>query len=74
MNAATRMRASWKARLGVSWACGAGRDGTGPAGVCLGGGSGVAVVGKVSEGAVPDMIPIRYVTDRFVFQEERTRW
>ena len=38
-----------------------------------GGGAGVAVVGsRVSEGAVPDMIPIRYVTDRFVFQEGRT--
>ena len=43
------------------------------AGAAVARGSGVAVVGsRVSEGAVPDMIPIRYVTDRFVFQEGRT--
>jgi hypothetical protein len=31
------------------------------------------VVVTVSEGAVPGMIPIRYVTDRFGFLEGRTR-
>jgi hypothetical protein len=30
------------------------------------------VVVTVSEGAVPGMIPIRYVTDRFGFPEGRT--
>jgi hypothetical protein len=30
------------------------------------------VVVRVSEGAVPGMIPIRYVTDRFRFPEGRT--
>jgi hypothetical protein len=61
MNAATRMRASWRARCagGDAWSVGA----------VLG--ERVVAVG-VWEDAVADMIPIRYVTDRFGILESRT--
>ena len=56
------------ARPGRSWG---GRPEAGRARAAAGGGAAVAGAG-VWEGAAADMIPIRYVTDRFVFQEGRT--
>jgi hypothetical protein len=68
MNAATRMRASWRVRCagGDAWSAG------GVLGGVLGG-AGVRVVAVgVWEDAGADMIPIRYVTDRFGFLIGRT--
>jgi hypothetical protein len=81
MNAATRMRAScqgWRLRAGVGVLL---ADGVGFSGGVVA--SGVVVAGGVFGGAgvedgavwgdaAPGMIPIRYVTDRFVFLERRT--
>ena len=78
MNAATRMRASCRGRRVPcgGWVCGV--FGCAVFGCAVFGCAvfgcarveGVAV--RVSEGAVPGMIPIRYVTDRFRFPESRT--
>jgi hypothetical protein len=76
MNAATRMRASWRARRagGAAWSAGGVLCGV-LGGVLCGvlGGAGVRVVAVgVWEDAAADMIPIKYVTDRFGFLEGRT--
>jgi hypothetical protein len=80
MNAATRMRASWRVRCagGDAWSAGGVLGGV-PSGVLCGvlcgvlGGAGVRVVAVgVWEDAAADMIPIKYVTDRFGFLEGRT--
>jgi hypothetical protein len=68
MNAATRIRASWRGFLVRADVVSAGV--LAGAGVLVG--VGQVVVGAVSEDAEPGMIPIRYVTDRFGFPEGRT--
>jgi hypothetical protein len=70
------MRASWRVRCagGDAWSAG-GVPGGVPGGVRCGvlGGAGVRVVAVgVWEDAGADMIPIRYVTDRFEFSLGRT--
>jgi hypothetical protein len=72
MNAATRMRASWRARCagGDAWSA-SGVPGDVPSGV-LGGAEVRVVAVGVWEDAAADMIPIKYVTDRFGFLESRT--